>query len=69
MRRIAIAKNWVEEDKIAQIQPALRRYRRYLEDRRLAASTIESYLGRLKLFLQWAETDAPTPGQFEFYIS
>jgi hypothetical protein len=40
MKRIAMAGNWSKKDgKIAQ-QPALRRYRRYLEDRLLAASTI-----------------------------
>ncbi len=33
------------------MKPALRKYSRYLEDRMLAASTIESYLNRVKLFL------------------
>ncbi len=33
----------------------------------LAASTIESYLNRVKLFLQWAETDKPSTNQFESY--
>jgi integrase/recombinase XerD len=66
MERIAIAKDWSKK-KGGPIQPALARYRRYLEDRGLAASTTASYLGRLKLFLEWAGTDKPTPGEFESY--
>lgn len=33
----------------------------------LAASTIESYLNRVKLFLQRAETDTPSTSQFDGY--
>ena len=65
MKRISTAKSWSK--KTGTIQPALVRYRRFLEDRMLAASTIESYLNRVKLFLQWAETDSPLTIQFESY--
>jgi integrase/recombinase XerD len=65
MKRIATAKSWSK--KTGTIQPALVRYRRFLEDRMLAASTIESYLNRVKLFLQWAETDSPSTSQFDSY--
>jgi hypothetical protein len=44
MKRIAMAWNWSKKDGKNALQPALRRYRRYLEDRILAASDIESYL-------------------------
>ena len=67
MKRIAIAGNWSRKDAKRDIQPALRKYGRYLEDRMLANSTIESYLGRVKLFLEWAGTDAPSISQFESY--
>ncbi len=33
----------------------------------LAASTIESYMIRVKLFLEWANTDTPTTNRFESY--
>jgi integrase/recombinase XerD len=33
----------------------------------LAASTIESYLNRVKLFLEWAGTNAPFTSQFDSY--
>jgi len=67
MKRIAMAGDWSRKEGQRDIQPALRKYRRYLEDLMLANSTIESYTGRLKLFLEWAGTDAPSIGQFESY--
>ena len=67
MKRIAMAGNWSRRNGQKDVQPALQKYRRYLEDRMLAASTIESYLNRVKLFLLWAETDAPSTRKFESY--
>lgn len=62
-----MAQDWSKKTGQVAVQPALRRYRRYLEDRMLAASTIESYSNRVKLFLEWAETDAPSTSQFDSY--
>jgi hypothetical protein len=56
MKRIAMAQDW-----------SRRKYSRYLEDRMLSASTIESYLNRVKLFLEWAQTDTPSTSQFDDY--
>jgi len=68
MKRIAMAQDWSKK-RTGQValQPALRRYRRYLEDRMFAASIFESYLNRVKLFLEWAGTNAPSTGQFDSY--
>jgi hypothetical protein len=52
MKRIAIAQDWSHGKDPVAVQPALQRYCCYLEDRMLAASTIESYLNRVKLFLE-----------------
>jgi len=52
MKRIAMAQDWSKKTGQVALQPALRRYRRYLEDHMLTASTIESYLNRVKLFLE-----------------
>jgi hypothetical protein len=52
MKRIAMAQDWSKKTGQVALQPSLRRYRRYLEDHMLAASTIESYLNRVKLFLE-----------------
>ncbi len=51
-----MARDWCKMDDQVAVQPDLRRYRCYLEDRILAASTIESYLDRVKLFLKLTET-------------
>jgi hypothetical protein len=67
MTRIAMSGIWSKKASKIAIQPASRRYRRYLEDHMLAASTIESYLNRVKLFLEWAETDMPSTSQFDDY--
>ena len=62
-----MAGNWSRRKGQKDVQPALQSSRRYLEDRMLAASTIESYLNRVKLFLLWAETDTPSTRKFESY--
>ena len=67
MKRIAMAQDWSKKTGQVALQSALRRYRRYLEDRMLAASTIESYLNRVKLFLEWSGTDEPITSQFDGY--
>jgi hypothetical protein len=65
MKRIAMAGNWSRKANKIALQPALRRYRPYLEDRILAASTNESYLNKVKLFLDRGETDTPSTSQFD----
>jgi site-specific recombinase XerD len=65
MKRIAMAGNWSRKAGQKDTQPALRKYSRYLEDRMLASSTIESYLYRVKLFLWWAGTDTPSTSHFD----
>jgi len=67
MKRIAMAQDWSRRAGQKDLQPALRKYSRYLEDRMLSASTIESYLNRVKLFLEWAQTDTPSTSQFDDY--
>jgi hypothetical protein len=59
VKRIVKAKDWPKKSSMVDLQPVLRRYQRYLEDRMLAASTIESYMNRVKLFLEGAKTDTP----------
>jgi hypothetical protein len=68
MKRIAMVEDWSKK-KTGQValQPALRRYRRYLEDRMLAASIFESHLNRVKLFLEWSGTDTPSTSSFDSY--
>ena len=62
-----MAQDWSKKTGQVALQPALRRYRRNLEDHMLAASTIEGYLNRVKLFLEWSGTNAPSTSQFDGY--
>ncbi len=55
MKRIAIVRDWTRKAGQKDMQPALRKCNPYLEDRMLFASTITSYLNRVKLFLEWAK--------------
>jgi len=47
-----MAQDWCKKAGQFDVQPALRRYRRFLEDRMLAASTIENYSNGVKPFLE-----------------
>jgi len=64
MKRIAISRNWSRRANQRDIQPALSMYSRYLEDCMLAASTIESNLDRVKLFLEWSGTEMPSSNSY-----
>jgi integrase len=52
--------SWNREVKAEDLQPALRRFRRYLMDIGLRASTIESYVFRAGKYLESARAEEPT---------
>jgi integrase/recombinase XerD len=56
--------NWKREIKAEDIKPAIKRYKRYLEDQGLRASTIPMYLLHVTKYLEFSQTDSPTPDDF-----
>lgn len=56
--------NWDREVETEDLKPALKRYRRYLEDLGHRESTIESYVFRVGKYLEFAQTDAPSQEDF-----
>ena len=48
-------------------RPALIQYRRYLEDNGFRKSTINSYIDRAGRYLQFAETDRPSPNALDHF--
>ena len=56
--------NWKREIGKEDIKPALKRYRRYLEDNGLRASTIPMYVSHASKYLEFIGTDSPCADDF-----
>lgn len=56
--------NWKREIGKEDLKPAVKRYRRYLEDKGLRASTIPMYVLHVSKYLEFAETDSPCADDF-----
>ena len=58
--------NWKREIGKEDLKPAVKRYRRYLEDQGLRASTIPMYVLHVHVskYLEFAETDSPCADDF-----
>jgi hypothetical protein len=63
MRRMAV--DWSFDPNLRDFNPSLVRYRRYLNDIGLRDTTIESYLFRVKKFLEFAQAERPPVQTFE----
>ncbi|MGV8127504.1 MAG: tyrosine-type recombinase/integrase [Methanothrix sp.] len=59
MKRKKLAIKWHLEESVDLGAP-LRRYKRYLEDQGFRQSTVESYVGNVKRYLDFAQTDRPS---------
>ncbi|MCX8207487.1 MAG: hypothetical protein N3G75_06610 [Methanothrix sp.] len=59
MSRKRLDVNWKKEHDAEDIMPALKRYRRYLQDNGLRPSTIPMYVLYLRKYLELAGTDSP----------
>jgi hypothetical protein len=51
--------NWKREIRKEDLKPAVKRYRRYLVDKGLRASTILMYVLHVSKYLEFSETDPP----------
>ena len=60
----AVGVNWRREIGKEDIKPALKRYRRYLEDNGLRASTIPMYVLHASKYLEFIGTDSPCADDF-----
>lgn len=56
--------NWKREIGKEDLKPAVQRYRRYLEDKGLRASTIPMYVLHASKYLEFCETDSPCTDDF-----
>lgn len=56
--------NWKREIGKEDLKPAVQRYRRYLEDKGLRASTIPMYVLHATKYLEFCETDSPPTDDF-----
>jgi hypothetical protein len=56
--------NWDREIGKEDLKPAVKRYRRYLEDKGLRASTIPMYVLHVSKYLEFSETDSPGADDF-----
>lgn len=56
--------NWKREVGKEDLKPAVKRYRRYLEDKGLRTSTIPMYVLRVSKYLEFSETDSPSAEDF-----
>ncbi len=56
--------DWSRDIKNIDLNPALKKYRRYLESLGFSSDTIESYLFRCKKYLEFAKTDQPSEEDF-----
>ncbi|MEI6103041.1 MAG: tyrosine-type recombinase/integrase [Methanothrix sp.] len=56
--------DWSRDAKKADLEPALRKFQRYLENLGFSTPTIESYLFRCKKYLEFSQTDQPTEKNF-----
>ena len=56
--------NWKREIGKEDLKPAVQRFKRYLEDKGLRASTIPMYVLRASKYLEFSETDSPNADDF-----
>jgi hypothetical protein len=56
--------NWNREIGKEDLKPAVKRYRRYLEDKGLRTSTIPMYVLHVSKYLEFSETDSPNADDF-----
>ena len=56
--------NWKREIGKEDLKPAVQRYKRYLEDNGLRASTVPMYVLRASKYLEFSETDSPNADDF-----
>ena len=56
--------NWKREISKDDLKPAVQRFKRYIEDKGLRASTIPMYVFRVSKYLEFAETDSPSTNDF-----
>jgi hypothetical protein len=56
--------NWKREIGKEDLKPAVQRYKRYLEDKGLRASTVPMYVLRASKYLEFSETDSPNADDF-----
>lgn len=56
--------NWTREISKEDLKPAVKRYRRYLEDKGLRTSTIPMYVLHVTKYLEFSETDSPSQDDF-----
>ncbi len=56
--------DWSRDAGNAYLEPALRRYQRYLENLGFSRQTIDSYLFRCKKYLEFSKTDQPSEDDF-----
>ena len=56
--------NWKREIGAEDLRPAVKRYRRYLEDNGLRASNIPMYVLHVSKYLEFLETDSPCADDF-----
>ncbi len=64
MARTRLNVDWTREGTTEDLKPALKRYGRYLEDKGLRKSTIESYVFRVGKFLEFAQDETPQVEEF-----
>ena len=56
--------NWKCGTNLEDLKPAIKRFRRYLEDNGLRASTIPMYILSASKYLEFSETDLPNADDF-----
>jgi integrase/recombinase XerD len=56
--------NWKREREVGDLKPALKRYRRFLEDQGLRPSTIPMYLSHVGKYLEFSKTESPCADDF-----
>lgn len=56
--------NWKRETGKEDLKPAVKRYRRYLEDKGLRPSSIPMYVLHVGKYLEFSRTDAPSVDDF-----
>lgn len=59
MTRKRLDSNWTRVDRVNEINPALKRFERYLRDRGFRNSTIDGYMECAGMYLEFTQTDRP----------
>lgn len=64
MTKTRLNVDWHKDIGVEDLKPALRRFKKHLEDKGLRASTIEMYVFRVGKYLEFAKTDIPSVDDF-----